>query len=193
MTQAIQSSNIPALIPAKFTLEQYHQMIDSGVLDDERVELLNGVIVEMPSEGPPHAAGSSRTTEYLKDRLGNQVHIREGHPITIPSSNSEPEPDIAIVERSPDFYLQHHPYPENIFWLIEYSDTSLKKDLDPKAKTYAAAGISEYWVVNLQTRELVVMRDPVEGEYRSQMILTEGVIYPLAFPEVAIAVSRLLS
>jgi Uma2 family endonuclease len=191
MTQAIQS-NIPALIPAKFTLEQYHQMIDSGVLDDERVELLNGVIVEMSPEKEPHANRITKGRDYLIGLLGDRAEIREGHPITIPRSNSEPEPDLAVVQPLDEEYDFHHPYPENIFWLIEYSNTSLKKDLEIKSETYATAGISEYWVVNLQTRELVVMRDPLNGKYQSRTILKEGVIYPLAFPEMAIAVSRLL-
>jgi Uma2 family endonuclease len=88
--------------------------------------------------------------------------------------------------------LQHHPYPENVFWLVEFSDTSLKKDLDPKTKAYAAAGLSEYWVINLQRMELVVMRNPIQGEYQSQTTLTEGTIAPLAFPDLSLSVRYLL-
>jgi Uma2 family endonuclease len=76
--------------------------------------------------------------------------------------------------------------------LIEFSNTSLKKDLDPKAKAYATANIPEYWVVNLQAMELVVLRDPVNGMYQSQVTLTDGTINPLAFPDVAVAVRQLL-
>ncbi|HEY9625789.1 MAG TPA: Uma2 family endonuclease [Coleofasciculaceae cyanobacterium] len=178
---------------AKWSVEDYHHMIETGLLDDRPVELLNGEIIEMPSEGTSHANGSTNAAEYLRDLLGKQVQVREGHPITISSGNSEPEPDIAIVQRLARGYEQHHPYPENIFWLIEYADSSLKKDLDPKAKAYAAAGIAEYWVVNLQAMELVVMRDPVEGEYRSQVIWREDTIRPLAFADVSVSVSRMLS
>jgi Uma2 family endonuclease len=180
------------LTTAKWSIADYHQMIAAGILDDRPVELLNGEIVDMPSEGAPHAGLSTKAAEYLRDLLGRQVQIREGHPITIPSSNSEPEPDIAIVKRSPDSYTQHHPYPEDVFWLIEYANSSLKKDLDPKAKIYAAAGITEYWVVNLQTIELVVMRDPVDGEYRSQMTLKAGAIDLLGFAGVVVEVGKLL-
>jgi Uma2 family endonuclease len=177
---------------AKWTLEQYHQMIAAGILDDQRVELLNGEIIEMSPEGEPHAYYSRTNAKYLERLLGDRVEVLQGKPITIPATQSEPEPDIAIVQPLGREYLRHHPYPENIFWLIEFSNTSLKKDLDPKAKAYATANIPEYWVVNLQAMELVVLRDPVNGMYQSQVTLTDGTINPLAFPDVAVAVRQLL-
>lgn len=180
------------IIIAKWTLEQYHQMIAAGILDGQRVELLNGEIVEMPPEGEPHAFYASTVGDYLRALLGNRVQIRENHPITIPATQSEPEPDIAVVQPLGREYLQHHPYPENVFWLIEFSNTSLKKDLDPKAKSYAAAGIPEYWVVNLQAMKLIVMRNPVDGIYQSQVTLSDGQISPIAFPNVALSVRQLL-
>jgi Uma2 family endonuclease len=177
---------------AKWTLEDYHQMIVAGILSDRRVELLNGEIIEMPPEGEPYAYYTSTIGDYLRGLLGGRAQIRESHPITIPATQSEPEPDIAVVQPLGRDYLQHHPYPENVFWLVEFSDTSLKKDLDPKAKAYAAAGLSEYWVINLQRMELVVMRNPIQGEYQSQTTLTEGTIAPLAFPDLSLSVRRLL-
>ncbi|MCU0567450.1 MAG: Uma2 family endonuclease [Oculatellaceae cyanobacterium Prado106] len=191
MTQALQQPN-PAIVPAKITLDQYHRMVEVGIWEDCRVELLNGVVVEMSPEGTPHAHRSTTAGEYLRGILGTQVQIREGHPITIPASGSEPEPDIAIVQRLGEEYALHHPYPENIFWIIEYSNTTLKKDLEVKSRVYAAAGIVEYWVVNLQKNELVVMRDISDGMYQSQTILTTGTIESLAFPEVAIEISQIL-
>lgn len=70
---------------------------------------------------------------------------------------------------------------------------ALEKDLDPKAKAYAAAGIPEYWVVNLQSMQLIVMRDPINEAYQSQVALTDGIIYPIAFPDVAISVEQWLN
>ncbi len=177
---------------AKWTLEQYHQMIDAGILEGQPVELLNGMIVEMPPEGTLHAYGSSETDDYLRELLGNRARVREGHPITIRDSNSEPEPDLAIVQRRQG-YRDHHPYPENIYWLIEFADASLKKDLEAKANVYAMANIAEYWVVNLKAKQLVVMRDPVDGEYQSQVALTDGMVQPLAFPDLSVLVRRLVS
>ena len=102
---------------AKWTLEDYHRMIESGVLDNKQVELLRGEIVEMAPEGEPHAYSISESGEYLMTLLGGLAKVRYGHPITLPD-NSEPEPDIAVVQRLGRAYLTHHPYPENIFWII---------------------------------------------------------------------------
>jgi Uma2 family endonuclease len=191
MTTALQ--NTPILIPAKFTLDQYHQMIAAGILDDAPIELLHGELVQMSPEGEPHAYYRTDAKNYLIQLLGDRILLREGAPITLPTTQSEPEPDIAIVQPLGREYLQHHPYPENIFWVIEYSNSSLTKDLQVKTKTYATAGIPEYWVINLRTMELIIMRDPENGEYRSQLTLTSGTLHPIAFPEININVTRLLA
>lgn len=168
-------------------------MIAAGILANRRVELLNGEIVEMAPEGTYHAAYSQAAGDYLRDILGKRALIREAKPITLPNSQSEPEPDLAIVAPHPlAVYLQHHPYPEDIFWLIEFSDSSLSKDLENKNQIYATAGIPDYWVLNLQAMKLVVFRDPTDGSYASQVSLNRGSLTPLAFPDLMIAVDRLL-
>ncbi|MGB7441811.1 MAG: Uma2 family endonuclease [Coleofasciculaceae cyanobacterium] len=177
---------------AKWTLDDYHRMIEVGLLESRHVELLNGEIIEMPPEGEPHAYFRTEASYYLKELLGTRVKIREAAPITIPGSSSEPEPDIAIVQPLGREYLEHHPYPENIFWLIEFSNTSLGKDLDIKRKAYATASIPEYWVMNLKTRQLKVFRDPVNGDYEEEETLTTGEICPKALPDVVVSVKRLL-
>jgi len=176
---------------AKWTLEEYQRMIEVGLLDERRVELLNGEIVEMSPEGEPHAYYRMETKDYLTRLLEGRAVIREAAPIIIPQNNSEPEPDLAIVAPLGREYLQHHPYPENIFWLIEFSNTSLEKDLTTKRKTYATAGIKEYWVRDLQHEQLKVFRDPTAGDYTSEMRLTTGKISPVAFPDVIVSVERL--
>ena len=177
---------------AKWTIDEYHQMIDAGVLDDRQVELLKGEIVEMSPEGELHAYSSHEAADYLSDLLGKRVTIRQAKPITLPN-HSEPEPDIAIVKRLGREYLEHHPHPKNIFWLIEYSNSSLSKDLETKSRIYAEVEILEYWVVNLKRKQLIVFRDPQDGNYASKSTLIEGTIYPVAFPEVAVAVSAIVS
>lgn len=177
---------------AKWTIEQYHELVNTGILDDRRVELLDGDIVEMAPEGMPHAVYCGRTVEYLRELLRDRAKVRETHPITLPN-NSEPEPDVAIV-RSPDTqYLAHHPYPEDIFWLIEYSDTTLAKDIKAKQRIYAQAGILEYWVVNLQASELIVFRDAGNNGYQTETKLNSGSISPLSFPDIEVEVRRLFS
>ncbi|MGK7896614.1 MAG: Uma2 family endonuclease [Xenococcus sp. (in: cyanobacteria)] len=177
---------------AKWTIHEYHSMIEAGLLDNRQVELLKGEIVEMPPEGEAHAYFSSEAEDYLRRLLGDRALIRAGKPITLPN-NSEPEPDIAIAHKLGREYLTHHPYPENIFWLIEYSNTSLEKDLSIKTKIYAEAGIKEYWLANLKKRQLIVFREPQDTEYASKSTVSEGVIYPLAFPDLAVEVKRIIS
>ncbi|MBE7383971.1 MAG: Uma2 family endonuclease [Leptolyngbya sp. SIO1E4] len=181
------------LATAKWTIEDYHRIVDSGVLNARKVELINGDIVEMAPEGEPHAYSSDEAGEYLMYLLGDRAKVRQAKPISFPQSNSEPEPDIAVVHRLGAEYRQHHPYPENIFWLIEYADSSLKKDLEVKTQVYAAAGIPEYWVINLKTMELIVWRSPTSNGYQSQASLKQGRLCPLAFPDIEIAVERLLN
>lgn len=179
------------LVTAKWTIEDYHRMIEAGILDNRHVELLCGEIVEMVPEGLPHAYYSDETAEYLRGLLGGRAKIREGKPITLPNQ-SEPEPDLAIVEPLGEVYLSHHPYPENIFWLIEFSQSSLMKDLEIKSKIYAAVEIQEYWVVHLQKKQLIVFRDPQDGTFRSQQTLERGSITPIAFQEIAVSIDRIV-
>jgi Uma2 family endonuclease len=180
------------MIAAKWTIEEYHRMIEVGILSCRRVELLKGEIVEMSPEGEPHAYSSDEAGEYLAELLGKLATLREAKPITLPN-NSEPEPDIAIVQRLGREYREHHPYPENIFWVIEYANSSLEKDLEDKSKIYAEAGILEYWVVNLKKLYLVVFRDILDGEYATKQTLTTGTIQPLAFPDISVAVDKIIN
>lgn len=174
----------------KWTVDKYHAAIDAGLFEDQAVELLRGDIIVMAPEREPHACYSSIGAEYLRRTLGERVAIREGKPITLPDT-SEPIPDVAIAHPPLERYLQHHPYPEDIFWLIEYSNATLAKDLGEKKETYAEAGIAEYWVVNLKKGQLKVFRDLAEGVFQSELTLTEGEISPIAFQHVPITVKRL--
>lgn len=146
----------------------------------------------MSPEKEPHAYFSSESADYLMRLLGDSAMVRSAKPITLPN-NSEPEPDIAIVQRLGRGYLQHHPYPENIFWLIEYSNSSLEKDLNTKTKIYAEAGICEYWVVNLKKKVLIIFREPEDGDYASKSTFSGGIVYSLPFPNVAISVDAIIS
>jgi len=180
------------VIAAKWTIDEYHHMIDAGILNSRKVELLKGEIVEMSPEGEPHAYSSDEAGEYLAKLLGDRAKIRHAKPITLPN-DSEPEPDIAIVQRLGREYREHHPYPENVFWLIEYANSSLEKDLETKSKIYAEASIQEYWVVNLKKLQLVVFREPLDGEYATKLTLIAGKIQPLAFPDVSVSVTQIIN
>jgi Uma2 family endonuclease len=180
------------IIAAKWTIDEYHRMISAGILDNRQVELLKGEIVEMSPEGESHAYCSDEAGEYLASLLGERAKVRHAKPITLPN-NSEPEPDIAIVQRKGREYREHHPYPENIFWLIEYANSSLEKDLETKSKVYAEVGIPEYWVVNLKKLQLVVFRELNLFEYASKVTLTGGIIQPLAFSDISVSVEKIIN
>ena len=139
---------------AKWKLEEYRRMVEAGVLEGRAVEFLHGGIVAMSPEGAPHAAASSDAGDYLSGLLGVRAQVRHSKLITIPALVSEPEPDLAMVRRLGRAYRCRHPAPEDVFWLVEYAQTSLSKDLDEKKRLYADAGIPEHWVVNLRDKTL---------------------------------------
>lgn len=177
---------------AKWSLEDYHRMLDVGLLTERHVELLNGEIIDMAPEGAEHAQLTTDTADYLRDLLGKEVLIRDAKPITLLENNSEPEPDLAIVEPKRSLYRQRHPYPENVFWLIEYADTSLSKDSENKRITYATVGIPEYWLVDLKNRQVKVWRQPIDRDYQVEITFTNGEVSPLAFPQISVSIPRLL-
>ena len=174
----------------RWSLADYHQMRDRGILDHRRCELINGEIWDMAPEGEFHRFVNHRGVKYLRLVMQGKAEIFEAHPITL--SHSEPQPDIAIVRLPDTQYLKHHPYPNDIYWLIEVADTTLAYDLGPKKQLYAAEGIQEYWVINVVKKELTVFTDLHNGEFLHQQNLSSGIISPTAFPDVAIDVAVLV-
>jgi Uma2 family endonuclease len=177
-------------ILAKWTIEDYHRMIDAGILCDRKVELLAGEIIEMSPEKPIHYNTTRQGVKYLEQLFSSVAEVRFNGPITL--ADSEPEPDIAIVRLPVNKYNIHHPYPEDIFLVIEVANTSLKKDLELKQTIYANAKIQEYWIMALSQAKLIVFREPSNGYYRSREEYTQGEISSLAFPEIKISIPRLL-
>jgi Uma2 family endonuclease len=175
---------------AKWSVDEYHRMVEAGILRDRRVELLAGEIVEMSPETPLHYATAKRGAKYLEELLLGKADVRFNGPITL--ADSEPEPDIAIVRLPESIYNDRHPVPQDIFWLVEVAKTSLKKDLEIKAAIYATAAIPEYWVLDLSAQQLIVFRHPQAGQYVEEYSLREGTVMPLAFTDVSISVKRLL-
>ena len=176
-----------------FTVQDYHRMIESGILDeDDRVELLAGQIVKMASKGTAHGAAVKRTEKLLENRLGNKVLVRLQDPVEL-NDNSEPEPDISVVIPDPFYYEDHHPTPSEIYLIIEIADTTLRKDCGTKATIYAQSGITDYWVLNVNDRQLHVFREPSQEGYQSKLILGEDAsISPLHFPDTFFMVRDML-
>lgn len=173
----------------KWSVDDYHLMLASGVLNNRAVELIAGEIVEVSPESPLHRFTNDSIAEYLRGLLREQAKVFESHPITL--ANSEPEPDISIVRLPNTNYLDRHPHPEDIYWLIEISQSTLEYDLNQKKQIYAEAGIEEYWVVNLKQQELIVFREASSQDYKTKFTLDCGVISPLAFPDIEMDLSTL--
>jgi Uma2 family endonuclease len=184
----------------KFTYAQYQEMIRLGLFDppeEHRVELIFGKIVPvygrspMSPINPPH----DDTVDELIDWTGEvlprgAVRVRAQGSIGIPEFGSQPQPDFAwLASRR---YRTLRPTPADILHLVEVSDSTLKKDRGKKARLYAKSGIRDYWIINIKDRCIEVHRDPVGSKFQSVIIYKEGEeVHPLAFPDVALAVSRL--
>jgi Uma2 family endonuclease len=141
---------------AKWTIQEYHRLIDSGLLDRRRVELIAGEILEMTPESPFHAFVTDSAAEYLQTLLQGLAIVREAHPIAL--TDSEPEPDIAIVRTPRQQYSDRHPGLADIFWIIEVSRSTLEYDLTVKKSLYARTGIAEYWVIDIDAKRVHCFR-----------------------------------
>ncbi|NEP85942.1 MAG: Uma2 family endonuclease [Okeania sp. SIO2C2] len=175
---------------AKWSIQDYHQMISAGILSNRHVELLEGEIIEMSPEKSLHRKITDSIAEYLREKFRGLAKIYEAHPVTLP--NSEPEPDIAVVKMPAYLYDTRHPYSEEIYLLIEVSDTTLEKNLEKKRFVYARAGILEYWVVDVVNEQLIVFQEPSKDDYQVQKNYSQGTIFTLVFPELEILVEKLL-
>ena len=166
----------------KWTVEDYHRIIETGLLAGREVELLDGNIIDMAPELPIHRATYRRGVKYLESMLGNRVVVFSCSPITLPS-NGEPQPDICLAVPPESSYDRRHPEPADIYWLIEVSNSTLSYDLGEKAALYARASIQEYWVIDIPNSQLWVHRQPVGDRYQSVEQLRSGAIASLAhFP-----------
>lgn len=175
-----------------WNVEDYHQMVAAGILTSgDRVELLEGQIIEMSPQLPPHASTTQRAAHYLDRLLEDVAYVRMQLPITL-KPNSEPEPDIAVVRIDPKEYCDRHPSLDDIFLIIEVADSTLLSDRRQKALTYAKAGIQDYWILDVNTDQIYQFREPGATGYKQESILTkESPLIPLAFPTIPIAPDRL--
>jgi Uma2 family endonuclease len=175
-----------------WNVDEYHRMLETGIITtDERVELIEGQVIPMSAKNPPHAATTLCASDYLKRLLAEVALVRVQDPVQL-SQYSEPEPDIAVVRIDPQKYFDHHPTPDEVFLLIEVADKTLESDRKQKAPLYAKAGIREYWILDVNQRQVYVFREPNLAGYNQQLILEKnGLISLIAFPEIAVQISQL--
>ncbi|HEV7730786.1 MAG TPA: Uma2 family endonuclease [Candidatus Binatia bacterium] len=178
--------------PDRWTVDAFLRLVTDGVLGpDDRVELLEGVIVSMAPQDVPHATGMALVSRALFGVVGRDAHVRIQLPFRA-GGHSLPEPDAAVVAGSPNDY---HDHPSAALLVVEVADTSLKHDRLTKRAIYAAANVPEYWIVNIPDDCVEVRRDPDPGgrRYASVTIARRGdTLALLELPGVRISVGDLL-
>jgi Uma2 family endonuclease len=186
-----------AFCPYRFRVDQYEKMIESGVFSSaDRVELIEGIVVQKMTQYPPHAVAIDYTLDALRPLLPEGCRLREQKPIQL--SDSKPEPDLVVVRGPLQRYEKRHPGPRDIALLIEVADTTLEGDRQDKGRIYARARIAVYWIVNLNERQVEVYTEPKSGKepaYRRRTDYASDAILPLVIEgaEVGqVAVSDLL-
>ncbi len=148
------------LATRRFTVEEYHRMAEAGVFhEDDRVELIDGQVVEMTPIGPRHARCVDDLTRLLTAVTGEAAIVRVQNPVVV-GRHAEPYPDVSLLRPRPDRYGQEHPQPPDVLLIIEVADTTLRYDRETKVPLYAQAGISEVWLVNLPADSIEVYREP---------------------------------
>lgn len=176
----------------RFTVDEYHRMAEAGILrEDDRVELLDGEIVEMTPIGPAHAGQVNRLTRIFTGRLGDRAVVSVQNPIVL-GTHWEPEPDVVLLRPRADYYRSAHPRPDDVLLVVEVAETSLARDREVKLRAYAAAGVPELWIVDLAGSGLEVCRDPAGDEYRDVRRLKRGRVAPLAMSDVELSVEELI-
>lgn len=157
-----------------FTVDEYYRMARGGIFsEDDRVELIEGEVVEMSPIGSTHQGCVNELSSLLTDELGRAAIVQVQGPIHI-DEYSEPQPDIALLKPRRDFYRRSHPTPADVLLVIEVSDTSAVYDRNVKLPLYARAGIPEAWLVNLPKDFIEAHIEPKNGKYQSVQRLKRG-------------------
>ena len=175
----------------RWTRVEYDRMIAAGMFKPgERIELVDGEILQMTPQGSAHFTAIRLAEEILRSAFGTGFEVRAQAPLAL-SPNSEPEPDLAVVPGNAREYRDAHP--ETALLVVEVADSTLEYDRRRKGSLYALAGIREYWIVNLIDRCLEAYRDPGQGAYQSSRRLVAGDhIAPIAAPDRKTEISEII-
>jgi Uma2 family endonuclease len=177
----------------RFTVDDYYRMAEAGILaPGDRVELIDGEIIQMSPIGTRHLGCVNATNEIFIATFKGRAVISGQNPVQL-SDFTEPQPDIVLLKPRKDFYRGKHPEAADALLVVEVSDTTLAYDRDVKLPYYAAAGISEVWIEDLNTSRILVFRNPINGDYEVRLIRSrDESISVEAFPDTAFAVSDFL-
>ena len=173
----------------RWTRHEFYELAEQGYFRGKRVQLIDGEIIEMAPQGHPHAKAITVLTRWATTTFPPPALVRIQMPLNA-SATSDPEPDVAVV---PDPSLASSDHPETAVLVVEVSDSSLRLDRR-KAAIYAACGVTEYWIVNLQESQVEVHRQPraQERRYAEQSVARrEDLLAPISQPDVKLKVSEL--
>lgn len=178
----------------KFDIETYHQLISAGILhEDDRVELIEGRIVDMTPIGSRHSACVKRLNNFFSQKLHGRAIVSVQDPIQLSKEQSEPQPDIALLRYRDDFYSNELPGAENILLLIEVADTSLEYDRETKIPLYAKAQIQEVWLLNLPENCIELYSSPSPEGYEIRRIVRHNeAVSPKSFPDINVTADHIL-
>jgi Uma2 family endonuclease len=177
----------------RFSVDDYYRMAETGILGPEdRVELIDGEIIEMCPIGSRHLGCVNRATEIFTASFRGRAVVSVQNPLRLNKYN-EPQPDLVLLKPRADYYAAKQPSSEDALLVLEVADTTLRYDRNVKAPRYAAAGIPEVWIVHLEEDVLLVFRNPAGKAYETCLMLHRGEsIQLLALPDVVLTVDALL-
>ena len=181
------------MVRRRFTLDEYHRMGEAGILGTgDRVELIEGEIIEMSPIGSRHAGTVARIHHLFSIRLLDQAVVWIQNPLLLVRHQSEPEPDVMLLAPRADFYTGGLPEPPDVRLLIEVADSSLLYDRRTKFPLYARSGVAEAWLVDLDSGRLEIHRGAGGAGYRDVRVLRADEMFsPTAFPDLAITLRDL--
>lgn len=176
-----------------FTADEYERMAEAGILtEDDRVELIEGEIIEMSPIGHPHAGRVNRLNQLFNSRAAGAYVVAVQNPVRL-DDYSEPEPDVALLRPRRDFYSNAHPTPADVLLLIEVADTSYDYDRYVKLPLYARSGIAEVWLVDLSRGAVEVFTQPSGGEYQSSRTISPGEsLAPRQIPQLNVTLADII-
>jgi Uma2 family endonuclease len=179
--------------PRKFSVEEYHAMGRAGILgEDDRVELIEGEIVQMTPIGPAHADIVMKLNRLFVLGFSDVAWVNVQNPATL-DNTSEPQPDLALLRYRPEGYPTGLPSAADVHLFIEVCDSSLSFDRRVKVPLYARVGIPEVWLVDVKRRVVYIYRDPEAGRYQTTFTARPGgLLAPVAFPDRPLAVASVV-
>ena len=177
----------------KFTVDEYVRLAEVGILGArDRIELLNGELIIMQVIGHRHSQAVTNLIADLGEQTRRRYMVSAQNPVEL-ETYSAPQPDITLVPYSRRKTALRHPNPSEVLLIIEVANSSLQYDRGDKMRAYAAVGIREFWILNLEDDQLEIFRKPSGDEYLERSVVpADGTASPLAFPDVSISLSEII-